>query len=83
MFYELEDKRPQVVGDGQFVAENAVIIGNVRLLEKSSVWFNVVIRGDNECITVGPESNVQDGSVLHTDPGLPLTIGRGVDLSDG
>ena len=80
MFYELEDKRPQVVGDGQFVAANAVITGNVRLLEKSSVWFNVVIRGDNECITVGPESNVQDGSVLHTDPGLPLTIGRGVTV---
>lgn len=80
MFYELEGRRPQIIGKDQFVADNAVIIGNVRLMERSSVWFNAVIRGDNECITIGPESNVQDGSVLHTDPGLSLTIGRGVTV---
>ena len=80
MFYELGDQKPELNGSGQFVADNAVLIGNVRLMEKSSVWFNVVIRGDNEWITVGPESNVQDGSVLHTDPGLALNIGRGVTV---
>ncbi|MGC8121191.1 gamma carbonic anhydrase family protein [Marinobacter sp. VGCF2001] len=80
MFYELEGKRPQLIGDGQFTAHNAVIIGNVHLQEKSSIWYNVVIRGDNDRITVGPESNIQDGSVLHTDPGLPLTVGRGVTV---
>ena len=80
MFYELENRRPELVGDEQFVADNATVIGSVRLLEKSSVWFNVVIRGDNDVITVGPESNIQDGAVLHTDPGIPLDIGRGVTV---
>ncbi|MBW0149040.1 gamma carbonic anhydrase family protein [Marinobacter arenosus] len=80
MFYKLEDRKPVLNGDGQFVAENATVIGSVRLMEKASVWFNVVIRGDNDLITIGPESNVQDGSVLHTDPGIPLTLGRGVTV---
>lgn len=80
MFYELGDRKPELNGQGQFVAESASIIGSVRLMEKSSVWFNVVIRGDNDWITIGPESNVQDGSVLHTDPGFALTLGRGVTV---
>ncbi|KPP97130.1 gamma carbonic anhydrase family protein [Marinobacter sp. HL-58] len=80
MFYELGDRKPELEGDGHFVADNASVIGSVKLMDKASVWFNVVIRGDNELITVGPESNVQDGSVLHTDPGLPLTIGKGVTV---
>lgn len=80
MFYELDDRTPELQGEGQFVADNATIIGSVRLMEKASVWFNVVIRGDNELITIGPETNVQDGSVLHTDPGIPLTLGRGVTV---
>ncbi len=77
MFYSLGQRKPEKDGDGQFVAHNATVIGSVKLMEKSSIWFNVVIRGDNELITIGPESNIQDGSVLHTDPGIPLTIGRG------
>lgn len=80
MFYSLDQRVPEKDGDGQFVAHNATVIGSVKLMEKSSVWFNVVIRGDNELITIGPESNVQDGSVLHTDPGIPLTLGRGVTV---
>jgi len=80
MFYELGERKPEVIGNGQFVAENATVIGSVRLMEQASVWFNVVIRGDNEWITIGPESNVQDGSVLHTDPGLALNLGRGVTV---
>jgi len=80
MFYELGDRKPELSGGGQFVAENATVIGSVRLMEQSSVWFNVVIRGDNEWITIGPETNVQDGSVLHTDPGLALNLGRGVTV---
>ncbi len=80
MFYELDSRKPVLEGSDQFVADNATIIGSVRLMDKSSVWFNVVIRGDNELITIGPESNVQDGSVLHTDPGIPLTLGRGVTV---
>lgn len=80
MFYSLGQRKPEKDGDGQFVAHNATVIGSVKLMEKSSIWFNVVIRGDNEPITIGPESNIQDGSVLHTDPGIPLTIGRGVTV---
>jgi len=80
MFYKLNDRIPVLEGSGHFVADNASVIGNVRVLDKASVWFNVVIRGDNEMITIGEQSNVQDGAVLHTDPGLPLNIGRGVTV---
>ncbi|WP_100641411.1 gamma carbonic anhydrase family protein [Marinobacter salexigens] len=80
MLYELDGRAPQLNGGGQFVAENATVVGNVELHEKSSVWFNAVIRGDNETITIGPETNIQDGSVLHTDPGSPLTLGKGVTV---
>jgi carbonic anhydrase/acetyltransferase-like protein (isoleucine patch superfamily) len=79
VIYRLGDKR--VVRHGEtFVAPNATLIGSVIMHPGSSVWFNVVVRGDNDPITIGPESNVQDLSVLHTDPGLPLTIGRGVTV---
>ena len=74
MFYDLEDKKPKNSGEN-WVAPNATIIGDVTLEKNSSVWFNAVIRGDNENIHVGEGSNVQDGSVLHTDPGYPLKIG--------
>lgn len=80
MLYELDGLAPKLEGDSQFVAENATVIGNVALHDRSSVWFNVVIRGDNERITIGSETNVQDGSVLHTDPGMPLTLGKGVTV---
>lgn len=80
MYFKLENCVPVLEGSGHFVAHNATIIGNVVLKSQSSVWFNVVIRGDNELITVGEQSNVQDGAVLHTDPGLPLNIGRGVTI---
>lgn len=80
MFYELGERTPELVGEGQFIAHNATIVGSVRVMEKASIWFNVVIRGDNELITIGPETNVQDGSVLHTDPGIALTLGRGVTV---
>ena len=78
MIYQLGDKKPQLRGSGHFVAANASLIGDVVLENKSSVWFNAVIRGDNATITVGEESNVQDGAVLHTDPGIPVTLGKGV-----
>jgi carbonic anhydrase/acetyltransferase-like protein (isoleucine patch superfamily) len=67
--------------DGEhWVAETAVLIGKVRLEHDASVWWNAVLRGDNELITVGRGSNVQDGCVLHTDPGYPLTIGPDVTV---
>lgn len=62
-------------GEGQFVADNATIVGTVRLKANVSIWFNAVLRGDCEWIEVGANSNVQDGAVLHADPGVPLTLG--------
>ena len=79
MIYRLEERR--VVRHGEtFVAPNATLIGSVVLHERASVWFNVVARGDNDPIVIGPESNIQDGSILHTDLGVPLTLGRGVTV---
>lgn len=80
MLYQLADRAPELIGEGQFIADNATVIGSVALHESCSIWFNVVIRGDNDLITIGPESNVQDGSVLHTDSGIRLTLGRGVTV---
>ena len=68
------------IADSAYVASGAVLIGNVTVGERSSVWFNAVLRGDNEPITVGTESNVQDGCVLHTDPGYPCNIGDRVTI---
>lgn len=75
MKYLLDERRVECRGD-HYIAPNATLIGSVVLEANASVWFNVVIRGDNDVITIGEGSNVQDGSVLHTDPGIPLTIGR-------
>lgn len=66
--------------EDSWVAPGAALIGRVRLDAGSSVWFNAVLRGDNELIHLGPDSNVQDGCVLHTDMGWPLTLGRGVTV---
>lgn len=80
MLYELGERNPELIGSGQYVADNATVVGSVALHENCSIWFNVVIRGDNDLITIGPDSNVQDGSVLHTDTGIKLTLGRGVTV---
>lgn len=80
MMHSLGERTPELVGDCHFIADNATIIGNVRLRSSSSVWFNCVLRGDEEWIEVGENSNVQDGCVLHTDAGYPLTIGKGVTV---
>ncbi|ALV28436.1 acetyltransferase [Pannonibacter phragmitetus] len=79
--YRLEDRTPELAADGAcWVAPTAVLIGSVRLEEGASVWFGAVLRGDNELILVGKNSNVQDGCVLHTDMGYPLTIGEGCTI---
>ena len=80
MLYKLGDASVEIAGDDCFVAETAVVIGRVRLENNASVWFGAVLRGDNELIVVGENANVQDLSVLHTDPGVPLTIGRNVTV---
>ena len=63
-----------------FIAPNASVIGSVILQDNVSVWFNAVIRGDNEPVRIGANSNIQDGAILHTDPGAPLTIGDNVSI---
>ena len=80
MLYALGQHTPALIGEGHFVADNATVVGMVRLQANSSVWFNVVIRGDCDWIEVGENSNVQDGAVLHTDPGIQLNIGKNVTV---
>ncbi|GJM14119.1 MAG: gamma carbonic anhydrase family protein [Pseudohongiella sp.] len=80
MLYSLGESKVAIAGEDFFVAPSADVIGNVRLENNASVWFNAVIRGDNDLITVGENSNVQDCSVLHTDVGFPLTIGKNVTI---
>ena len=77
--YQLEDEAPDV-HPSAWVAGSAQVMGRVTLAENASVWYGAVLRGDNERISIGRNSNVQDGSVLHTDPGCPLTVGQGVTI---
>ncbi|MCL2657344.1 MAG: gamma carbonic anhydrase family protein [Betaproteobacteria bacterium] len=77
--YTLHDRVP-VLGEGSWVAENASVIGSVILGRSVNIWFGAVLRGDNDPITVGDESNIQDGAILHTDEGVPLTIGARVNI---
>ncbi|MDQ7018412.1 MAG: gamma carbonic anhydrase family protein [Robiginitomaculum sp.] len=79
--FELDGVSAITPPEGQYwVAPNANLIGKVELKSEASVWFNVVARGDNELIRIGARSNVQDGSVMHTDMGFPLTIGEDVTI---
>jgi carbonic anhydrase/acetyltransferase-like protein (isoleucine patch superfamily) len=79
--YRLDDASPDLPPEGQYwIAPGAVVIGRVILKKNASVWFGAVLRGDNEPITVGENSNVQDGAVLHTDAGTPLVIGANVTV---
>ncbi|MDQ7988371.1 MAG: gamma carbonic anhydrase family protein [Candidatus Dactylopiibacterium sp.] len=77
--FALDDNEPRL-GDGVWVADSARVIGRVALGARVTVWFNAVLRGDMEWISVGAGSNVQDGAVLHTDEGVPLTIGENVSV---
>ncbi|MDI1325907.1 MAG: gamma carbonic anhydrase family protein [Brevundimonas sp.] len=79
--HALADKKPQLPPEGEYwVAPNATVIGDVILKPGASIWFGAVVRGDNDPITIGRDTNIQDGSVLHSDPGEPLTIGDGVTV---
>lgn len=77
--YRYGERIPSV-HDSVFVAPNASVIGSVVLSENVSVWFGATIRGDNDVITLGKNSNVQEGAVLHTDPGIKLTVGENVTI---
>jgi carbonic anhydrase/acetyltransferase-like protein (isoleucine patch superfamily) len=74
--FELDGEVPELPGEGRYwIAESAILIGRVRLKTDASVWFNSVLRGDNEWIELGERSQIQDNATLHTDPGFPLKIG--------
>ena len=77
--YELDGHAPQLA-EGAWVADNAEVMGRVALGENASVWYGCVVRGDTEAIRIGRGSNVQDGSVLHADEGVPLTVGDNVTI---
>jgi carbonic anhydrase/acetyltransferase-like protein (isoleucine patch superfamily) len=77
--YRLGEFEPQI-HPSAWVAENAVLIGRVVLGPGASVWYGSILRGDNEPITIGANSNVQEATVMHTDPGYPLTVGEGVSI---
>ncbi|HEY9281436.1 MAG TPA: gamma carbonic anhydrase family protein [Eoetvoesiella sp.] len=77
--YSLGDKTP-AIAQNSFVAEGAIVIGDVTLSELSSVWFGAVLRADNDSISIGPSSNIQEGAILHTDPGHPIHIANHVTV---
>jgi carbonic anhydrase/acetyltransferase-like protein (isoleucine patch superfamily) len=79
MKYSLGERKVITRGD-YWIADNATVIGSVVLENNASIWFNAVVRADNDTITIGENSQVQDGAVLHADPGFPLTIGRNVTV---
>jgi carbonic anhydrase/acetyltransferase-like protein (isoleucine patch superfamily) len=74
--YEIDGQAPELPADGNhFIADTAVVIGRVRLKAHASIWFGSVVRGDNEWIEIGADTNIQDGCTLHTDIGFPLAVG--------
>ena len=79
MIYSLNGTSPQLLGNN-FVAANATVVGNVWLGRNANIWWGVVIRGDNDVIRLGENVNIQDGSVLHTDEGVPLELERDVSV---
>ncbi|WP_395651348.1 gamma carbonic anhydrase family protein [Brevundimonas sp.] len=79
--YTLGDKKPKLPPQGEYwIAPNAVVLGDVILESGASIWFNAVLRGDTDTLSVGENSNIQDGSILHADEGVPLLIGRDVTV---
>ncbi len=77
--YKIDQKTPQIAASA-WIAPNATVIGDARLGDNVSIWWNAVLRGDNDPIHIGANSNIQDGSVLHTDEGVPMHIGANVTV---
>ncbi|MDF1781852.1 MAG: gamma carbonic anhydrase family protein [Alcanivoracaceae bacterium] len=80
MIYKLGSRALKTATDNYWIAPNATVIGSVELGDNATVWFNAVIRADNDVIEIGDGTNIQDGSVLHVDPGVPMKIGKGVTV---
>jgi carbonic anhydrase/acetyltransferase-like protein (isoleucine patch superfamily) len=80
MIYSLQQRTIETASDDYFIAPTATIIGSAVIKKNASIWFNTVIRADNDVITIGEGTNIQDGCVLHTDAGIPMTIGENVTV---
>lgn len=80
MIYHVDHRRPEFASDWHFIAPNAIVVGSVKIGHQVSIWFNTVIRGDNDWISIGDNTNIQDGSVLHADPGYPIDLAQGVSV---
>ena len=80
MIWQLKDRKLTLKGKDYFIADNSSVIGSVTLYNNVSIWFNAVLRGDNDDIIINENSNIQDGSVLHTDPGIKLIVGKNVTV---
>lgn len=80
MIYSLSERKVRFVTDKHYIAPSATVIGSVIIGDNVSIWFNAVLRGDNDVIDIGDETNIQDGAVVHVDPGKPVKIGRGVTV---
>lgn len=81
MLYSFEDRTPTFMGDNYFIADSASVIGSVIIGNNVSILFNSVVRADNDIIEIGDGTNIQDGAVLHTDPGIPMRIGKNVTIA--
>jgi len=79
MKFSVGQRRIECKGD-YYIADNAIVIGSVVLHANASIWFNCVVRADNDVITIGENSQLQDGCILHTDAGFPMTLGHGVSV---
>ena len=80
MIFDLDDRRVAFETENYFIAHNATVVGSIIIGDNVSVWFNAVLRADYDVMTIGAETNIQDGAVLHVDAGSPLTLGRGVTV---
>ena len=78
--FSLGERRVEFRGEHHFIAHDATLAGSIELHNEVNIWFGVIIRADNDQVTIGASTNVQDGSVLHVDPGFPLTLGRNVTI---
>lgn len=78
--FSVGERKVRFAGDHHFIAHDATLVGDISLAADVSVWFQVVIRAENDAIRIGEGSNIQDGSVLHVDPGFPMTLGRNVTV---
>jgi carbonic anhydrase/acetyltransferase-like protein (isoleucine patch superfamily) len=82
VIYDYGDRKLEATGI-YYVAPSADVIGSVRLGHEASVWFNAVLRGDNDWIVIGAGTNVQDGTIIHVDPGMPVVVGNNVTIGHG